>query len=91
MRAGPGHGARQAINLDLGGPDGGTRMLEPGDELWTVSLGTDPAAPTAHGDPHSFVAWGTKRADWRDHVRLEAADDTAGADAAAVLDAINVI
>lgn len=82
---------RQTLNLALSGPGGGTWMLAPGDDLWTVTRGVEADAPTAHGDPHSFVAWATKRADWRDHARIDGGDEFASADAAAVLDTINVI
>jgi uncharacterized protein (TIGR03083 family) len=73
------------VNLVLEGPGGGRWTLRPGSP-WTVSPGTDPVLPTAVSTPHDFVAWGTKRGDWRDAgVRLD--EDAA----AATLDAINVI
>jgi hypothetical protein len=73
------------VNLVLEGPGGGRWTLRPG-ASWTVAPDVDPALPTAVSAAHDFVAWGTKRADWRDvGVRL---DDAAGA---RTLDAINVI
>ncbi len=81
----------QAVNLELAGPGGGEWVLAPGRDGWTVTPGSDATAPTAHGDPHSFVAWATMRASWRDHVRLDGADDDTRTAAAAVLDVVNVI
>jgi Mycothiol maleylpyruvate isomerase N-terminal domain len=78
-------GCDTGVNLVLDGPGGGRWSLQPGTP-WTVEPALDPALPTATSTPHDFVAWGTKRRDWRHAgVRL---DDDAGVPA---LDAINVI
>lgn len=78
---------RQAVNLHLDGVALGDFVLEPGDP-WTVRPGRLDGAPTLRTTAHDFVAWGTKRGDWRASSTLEGP----GADAAAaVLDAINVI
>ena len=80
----------QTVNLVLDGPGGGAWALTPGDGGWSITAGAEPGAPTARSDPHSFVAWATKRSDWRDDVALDG-DDDARARAATVLDAINII
>ena len=61
--------------------------------MWTVSEGSDASLPTATGTVHDFISWGTKRADWRNHVVLsgEGADANVTALAKDTLDAINVI
>lgn len=74
------------VNLVLDGPGGGAWAVRPGQELWTVTPGVDPALPTATSTPHDFVSWGTKRADWR-AAGVELDDDRA----APTLDAINII
>lgn len=79
---------RQAVNLHFDGVADQDFVLEPGDDLWTVRPGTLAGAPTLRTTAHDFVAWGTKRGDWRATSTL----DGAGSDAAAqVLDAINII
>ena len=72
------------VNLVLDGRVGGAWALRPGSTR-TISPGPDPTLATATGTPHDFVAWGTKRGDWRDAGVI--LDDAA----AATLDAINVI
>lgn len=78
---------QQAVNLVFEGPGGGNFVLAPGDDGWTVREGSDATAPTITSGSHEFVSWGTKRSDWRDSTT----GDTSNSDAAAVLDAINVI
>ncbi len=77
----------QAVNVVFEGAGGGSFLLEPGADAWTVSEGADPDAPTIITSVHDFVSWGTKRSDWRDEV----SGDHDNADVAIVLDAINVI
>jgi hypothetical protein len=69
------------------GPGGGSFVLAPGAEVWTVTEGSDPAAPTVRSTVHDFVSWGTKRSDWRASTTGDV-DDPA---VASVLDAINII
>lgn len=52
---------------------------------WQVDRGADPHLPVCVTSAHEFVSWATKRSDWRDHAQLS------DPDAAATLDAINVI
>lgn len=78
---------RQSVNLVFEGPAGGSWILAPGADLWTVTAGRDSSAPSAISNVHDFISWGTKRASWRDSTRLEGEN----ADTVAVLDAINVI
>jgi hypothetical protein len=75
------------VNLVFDGSGGGSYLLAPGADGWTVTEGSDPAAPTVHTTVDEFVSWGTKRSDWRDSVTGDV--DQAGV--AAVLDAINII
>lgn len=77
---------QQAVNLVFEGPGGGSYVLAPGADLWTVAEGSSPDAPTVRTTVHDFVSWGTKRADWRASV----SGGTDG-DVAPVLDAINII
>jgi hypothetical protein len=79
--------SQQPVNLVFDGPGGGSFVLAPGADGWTVDEGFDEHAPTVHTTVHDFVAWGTKRSDWRDMVT----GDTDNADLASVLDAINII
>jgi hypothetical protein len=76
-----------AVNLKFEGPGGGSFVLAPGDDGWTVTEGERPDAPTIRTSVHDFVSWGTKRSDWRDVV----SGDVDNPDVASVLDAINVI
>jgi hypothetical protein len=78
---------QQTINMVFDGPGGGSFVLAPGADVWTVTEGSDPEAPTVRSTVHDFVSWGTKRSDWRDVVT----GDTEDAAVAAVLDAINII
>jgi len=78
----------QAVNLRFG--DVGTvALLRPDGERWTVEAREDPSQPVATTTAHDFVAWGTKRGDWR-AAGVELGGPGADA-AAATLDAINVI
>ncbi len=77
----------QTVNLVFEGPGGGSFVLAPGADGWTVSDGADPDVPTIVTSVHDFVSWGTKRSDWRDQVTGDS-DDPA---VASILDAINVI
>ena len=79
--------ARGIAILVFDGPGGGSFVLAPGADGWTVDEGSETGAPTVHTTVHDFVAWGTKRSDWRDVVT----GDTDNADLATVLDAINII
>src|SRR5207244_7813886 len=75
------------LELTLDGPGGGTWTIAPGGDEGRVvvseNAGID-AAATVHGTDHDFVIWGTRRAPWRDLVKVEGAD----AYAAGVLDEI---
>lgn len=77
------------ITLVLDGPGGGT---------WTIALGDDgrvaltegaspDAAATVSSTDHDFVIWGTRRAPWRDLVKVEGDN----AYAQRILDAIKII
>jgi len=76
--------------LELDGPGGGTWTIAPGGDegrvVVTENAGID-AAATVHGSDHDFVIWGTRRAPWRDLVKVEGD----AAYAARVLDAIKII
>ena len=80
-------GCTQGVNLSFQGPAAGDYTLTPGVPLWTVAPGSNPAFPTAVTSAHSFVSWGTKRADWRDSVTVTG--DVASA--TSTLDALNII
>lgn len=77
----------QAVNIVFEGAGGGSYLLAPGADGWTVSEGVDGDAPTIVTSVHDFVSWGTKRSDWRDEVSGDT--DRPGVDV--VLDAINII
>ena len=78
------------IVLTLDGPGGGTWTIAPdGDEgrvTVTEGAGAGAAASVTSTD-HDFVIWGTRRAPWRDSVKVDGDD----AYAARVLDAIKII
>ena len=78
---------QQPVNIVFDGPGGGSFVLAPGADGWTVEAGSDASAPTVHTTVHDFVSWGTKRSDWRDVVT----GDTDDAAVVSVLDAINII
>lgn len=78
---------QQAVNLVFEGPGGGSYVLVPGADGWTIAEGSDAEAPVVSTSTHDFVSWGTKRSDWRESTN----GDTSNPDVAAVLDAINVI
>ncbi len=61
------------ITLRLMGPGGGRWTIRgSGDGHVEVEPGEDPAAAaTITSDSHAFVLWGTKRADWSDHVTID--------------------
>ena len=87
-------GCSQGVNLQFDGPGGGSYVLTPGDAddaAWTIAEGSDPTLPTASSSVHDFISWGTKRADWRDHVVLDGGDEGTISAAQTTLDAINVI
>jgi uncharacterized protein (TIGR03083 family) len=76
--------------LELEGPGGGTWTIAPGGEEGRVAVSENAstnAAATVHGTDHDFVIWGTRRASWRDLVKVEGDE----AYAARVLDAIKII
>ena len=81
--------------LTLDGPGGGTWTIAPGGDDGRVSVTETPftdttaadAVATAHSTDHDFVIWGTRRAPWRNSVKIEGDE----AYAARVLDAIKII
>jgi len=79
-------GPQQSVNIVFDGPAAGSYLLAPA-EVWTVSEGIEADAPTIRTTAHDFISWATQRADWR----ATATGDVDHDDAAAVLDAINVI
>jgi len=81
---------QQPVNLVFDGPGGGSFLLAPGVDGWTVAEGSDPDAPTATSTVHDFVSWGTKRANWRDVVEVDVGAARYPS-VAGVLDAIDVI
>ena len=78
---------RQALNLVLEGAGGGSWVVAPSEELWTVTPGSNADAPTAISTAHDFVSWGTKRSPWQKSTVLQ----NGNADAETVLNALNVI
>ena len=76
----------QGINIVFEGPAAGEWTLTPGTPLWSVEPGRNDTWPTVAGTAHDFVAWSTKRTDWRTHTQV---DDFSRA--APILDAINII
>jgi len=83
-------GPQQAVNILFEGPHEQQVQVAPaaaGDEFWSVSAEADESAPTIRTSVHDFISWATQRADWR----ATSSGDTDNADAAAVLDAINII
>ena len=81
---------QQPVNLIFEGPAAVSHQLVPGagaDGLWLVADQTDDSAPAIKTTAHDFVSWATQRADWR----ATCSGDVDHADAAAVLDAINII
>jgi uncharacterized protein (TIGR03083 family) len=78
---------QKAVNLVLEGPGGGTYVVAPGTDGWTIAEGSDAEAPVVTTSTHDFVSWGTKRSDWSESTT----GDTSNPDVVAVLDAINVI
>ena len=78
------------LALTLDGPGGGTWTIAPdGKEGRVVVTEEAPgnAAASVRSTDHDFVIWGTRRAPWRDLVKVEGDD----AYAARVLDAIKII
>jgi uncharacterized protein (TIGR03083 family) len=76
--------------LTLEGPGGGSWTIAPGGGDGRVSVTEGESADavaTVTSSDHDFVIWGTRRAPWRDSVKIEGDD----AYAASVLDAINII
>lgn len=79
---------QQPVNLVFEGPAARSFQLAPGAEgVWAVTEGVAADAPTIRTTAHDFISWATKRADWRD----TSSGDTDNTDAAAVLDAFNII
>ena len=78
------------FTLRLTGPGGGQWTISgSGDGHVDVGPGEDPnSAATITSDAHAFVLWGTKRADWRDHVEIEG-DDTEFVER--FLDTLNIV
>jgi uncharacterized protein (TIGR03083 family) len=78
------------IALTLDGPGGGTWTIAPGGIEGRVVVSEDANADvvaTVTSSDHDFVIWGTRRASWRDLVKIEG-DETY---AARLLDAIKII
>jgi len=78
------------IVVELDGPGGGTWTIAPGGDEGRVAVregASRDAAATVHSTDHDFVIWGTRRAAWRDLVKVEGDQ----AYAARVLDAIKII
>jgi hypothetical protein len=77
----------QGVNLCFDGSEAQAFALRPGEggELWRVLPGAASDLPSAETTMHDFVAWGTKRTNWRDH------GISLSHEAARTLDAINVI
>jgi uncharacterized protein (TIGR03083 family) len=78
------------LTFTLEGPGGGTWTIAPGgiEGRVLVSEGASAdAETTVTSSDHDFVIWGTRRAPWRDLVKVEGDD----AYAARVLDAIKII
>jgi hypothetical protein len=76
------------VTLTLAGPGGGTRILDPGDKLITVSA-ADLDVPTAaviRSTSHEFTAWATTRVPWRGHATATGDQEMA----ATFLDALNL-
>ena len=80
-------GCTQGLNLSFQGQAAGDYTVTPGNPLWTVAPGSNPAFPTAITSAHSFVSWATKRDDWRTSVTVQGD----AASAAPTLDALNII
>jgi uncharacterized protein (TIGR03083 family) len=78
------------IVLRLDGPGGGTWTIAPGGDEGRVAVSetaSPDAAATVRSSDHDFVIWGTRRAPWRDLVKVDGDE----AYAARVLDAIKII
>jgi hypothetical protein len=78
------------LALVLEGPGGGTWTIAPGGIEGRVVVSEGAAADVAAtitSSDHDFVIWGTRRASWRDLVKIEGDE----AYAARVLDAIKII
>ncbi len=90
MRRGQFSSLLQPIRLELTGPGGGSWTLHPAgvDGLIAVTeTASLDAAATVTSTGHDFIAWGTKRTDWRPSCAV-AGDIELGA---LVLDSINII
>ena len=78
------------IALTLEGPGGGTWTIAPGGIEGRVVVSEDAnadVAATVTSSDHDFVIWGTRRAPWRDLVKIDGDE----AYAARILDAIKII
>jgi uncharacterized protein (TIGR03083 family) len=80
---------RQPVALVFSDPASEATLTPDGDG-WAVVPGRDPEAPAVLTSVHDFVSWGTKRSDWRE-LAVFVGEGPSAEDAAAVLDAINVI
>jgi hypothetical protein len=82
----------RTIALRLDGPGGGTWSISPagGGRVVVAPIESDEsvdAAATIRSDSHDFVAWGTKRTDWRDSVALDGDRELA----TRFLDTLNIV
>lgn len=80
---------RRPLGLRLTGVGGGEWTILPAgdDGLISIADGITDVASTVTSSAHDFVAWGTKRSDWRACCALDG-DETY---AASVLDALNIV
>lgn len=87
---GPAFGALdRPVVLELTGPGGGAwSVVGTGDGYVAVEPGTaSGAGAVVTSDGHSFVLWGTKRDDWRNHVTVDGDEGLASS----FLDTLNII
>lgn len=76
------------ITLTLTGPGGGSWTITPAGDGIVVTPGkTGGAVADVSSNGHSFINWGTKRSDWREHCKVTGDE----AVAAKFLDALNII
>jgi hypothetical protein len=87
---GPAFGALdRPVVLELTGPGGGTwSVVGTGEGYVAVEPGTaSGSGAVVTSDGHSFVLWGTKRDDWRNHVTIDGDEGLASS----FLDTLNII
>ena len=80
----------QPMRLELTGPGGGSWTLAPAGVNGLIAVTETArldAAATVTSTAHDFVAWGTKRTDWRPFCAVSGDVELA----AVVLDSINII